>query len=135
MPVKDPKNVREKLLNRDGDLCFYCGNPLLGDATIEHLVGMWVGGSHNKLDNLVLAHMKCNSKAGILPVKDKHALAKAIREGNHEERERLLQIARKLPDEVRTKAIKKQLAKQKAQDRELRKTLDYYTKLSMKDKK
>lgn len=57
-----PKRKKELLL-RDGDRCFYCGRLLNADITEEHLVSVSQGG-YNRLDNIVLAHFKCNSLAG-----------------------------------------------------------------------
>jgi hypothetical protein len=61
--------VREQLRQRDGDNCWYCGQPLSFElegsarkfASIEHLIDLKYGGT-NKLGNLVLAHAKCNRK-------------------------------------------------------------------------
>jgi len=57
--------VKEKksLIKRDGNACFYCGDLLEDDVTIEHLVSLVSGGS-NTLANMVLAHEKCNNEAG-----------------------------------------------------------------------
>jgi len=57
-----PKRKKELLL-RDGDCCFYCGRPLNSDITEEHLVSVSQQG-YNRLDNIVLAHAECNSRAG-----------------------------------------------------------------------
>ncbi|MEW5248889.1 HNH endonuclease [Microbulbifer sp. 2201CG32-9] len=69
---------KQQLLNRDGDECFYCGQPLGSDVTEEHLVALNQGGP-NRLENLVLAHKPCNLKAGNLPVMEKVRLREAMR--------------------------------------------------------
>lgn len=56
------------LMQRDGDLCFFCAKPMTQDAmTIEHLVSRQNGGP-NHMDNLVLSHSQCNARAGNLPL-------------------------------------------------------------------
>ncbi|MEX2964579.1 HNH endonuclease [Microbulbifer sp. TYP-18] len=69
---------KQQLLNRDGNECFYCGQPLGSDVTEEHLVALNQGGP-NRLENLVLAHKPCNLKAGNLPVMEKVRLREAMR--------------------------------------------------------
>lgn len=71
-PVKRRQGSAKKqqLLDRDGWLCFYCGEPLEEDATIEHLVAVNQGGP-DRLENMVLAHFACNQGAGSLPVIEK----------------------------------------------------------------
>lgn len=68
------------LLHRDGDECFYCGDPLSQDISIEHLVGRTHQGP-NHLSNLALAHEACNQEAGSLCVVDKVKLREAKRAG------------------------------------------------------
>jgi hypothetical protein len=60
---------RAKIRERDGDRCFYCGVEMIfsaenvsakNRATLEHLVDECRGGS-NEMDNLRLAHGRCNS--------------------------------------------------------------------------
>lgn len=55
--------VKEKreIIKRDGSDCFYCGNPLNEDITLEHLIPLTSGGLNN-LSNMVLAHEECNHK-------------------------------------------------------------------------
>jgi hypothetical protein len=49
---------------RDGDLCFFCREPVdEDDESIEHLVPVIHQGP-NHLSNLALAHRQCNSDAG-----------------------------------------------------------------------
>lgn len=61
------------LLKRDGTNCFYCGKPLNGDISLEHLVSRAHGGP-NHISNLVLAHRQCNADAGHLSAAEKIAL-------------------------------------------------------------
>ena len=67
------------LHNRDGADCFFCGKPLDGDHTFEHLVPIAHGGP-NHISNLFLAHASCNQEAGHLsaPEKVKMAIAKRL---------------------------------------------------------
>lgn len=62
------------LLIRDGSNCFFCGDDLDGDVTVEHLVAVAHGGP-NHISNLFLAHASCNQKAGHLSAPHKVALA------------------------------------------------------------
>jgi 5-methylcytosine-specific restriction endonuclease McrA len=55
---------------RDGKNCWYCGEPLNHDRTIEHLLSLCHGGS-NEIENLVLCHKLCNKEAGNYSVVDK----------------------------------------------------------------
>lgn len=68
--------VKEKrqLLERDGNLCFYCWKPLGEDITLEHLIPLTSGGQNN-LYNMVLAHDKCNHDAGFKPLSVKVKIA------------------------------------------------------------
>lgn len=83
------KAVRKKLniltrtlVERDGDLCFYCGLKMPpDDMTREHLLSVQSGGN-NHIDNLVLAHKLCNLKAGHLPVVKKVLLRDKLRSFN-----------------------------------------------------
>lgn len=69
---------RERLLERDGDECWFCGDPMGDDCTIEHLVPRSKGGV-NHLDNFALAHRKCNADAADKPLVDKLALRQRMR--------------------------------------------------------
>lgn len=62
------------LLVRDGDACLFCGKPLDGDITVEHLVAIAHGGP-NHVSNLFLAHAACNQAAGHMSAPEKVALA------------------------------------------------------------
>jgi hypothetical protein len=68
------KSTVAALLERDGDGCFFCGGPLEGDITVEHLVAVAHGGP-NHVSNLFLAHGECNRAAGHLSAPEKIAMA------------------------------------------------------------
>jgi len=68
------KATVEALLMRDGDCCLFCGVPLEGDITVEHLVSICHGGP-NHISNLFLAHAACNQMAGHMSAPEKVALA------------------------------------------------------------
>lgn len=62
------------LLARDGDKCFFCGDPIpQGEESIEHLLPLAHGGTHH-ISNLALAHGPCNQGAGHLSIIQKIAL-------------------------------------------------------------
>jgi hypothetical protein len=61
---------RKKLMERDGDGCWFCGQPLGSDVTLEHLVPRSRGGG-NDAANCVLAHAKCNQDAANLSISEK----------------------------------------------------------------
>lgn len=70
------------LIKRDGDLCFYCGEPF-GDArlrTKEHLVGRTHGGPEH-ISNLFLSCEPCNVEAGHLSAPEKIRLRDRKRRG------------------------------------------------------
>jgi 5-methylcytosine-specific restriction endonuclease McrA len=69
---------RAKLLARDGDECWFCGDPMGEDMTIEHLVPRSTGGD-NKLANYALAHGECNHKAANKPLVQKIELRAQMR--------------------------------------------------------
>lgn len=56
------KKQKAYLLKRDGSSCFFCGQPLGDDITVEHLISLVSGGS-NTLGNMVLSHQVCNLQA------------------------------------------------------------------------
>lgn len=58
------------LLQRDGEGCFFCGELLRDDITVEHLVSVAHGGP-NHISNLFLAHCECNQRAGHLSAPEK----------------------------------------------------------------
>lgn len=60
----------QKIRERDGDNCHWCGEPMMFSiairnhpqlASIEHLREKWKGGS-DRMCNLVLAHLICNQR-------------------------------------------------------------------------
>lgn len=69
---------RARLMERDGTDCWFCGRPMGGDVTIEHLVARSKGGV-NHLDNYALAHQKCNAAAADKSLVEKIALRTAMR--------------------------------------------------------
>lgn len=59
------------LLERDGDLCFFCQRPLFMEPlSVEHLVPVASGGP-NHIANYVLAHQSCNRRAGHMSAMEK----------------------------------------------------------------
>lgn len=72
------KATAAALLLRDGDECFFCGEPLGGDMTVEHLVAVCHGGP-NHISNLFLAHAECNQRAGHLSAPEKVKMAIRMR--------------------------------------------------------
>ncbi len=82
-PIKTGRKkiyVKEKkqLIKRDGTACFYCGNLLEDDITLEHLIPLTSGGK-NILSNMVLAHEECNQKMGHKGINEKVNYAIKIR--------------------------------------------------------
>jgi len=70
------------ILKRDGDVCFYCGEPF-GDGrprTKEHLVGRTHGGPDH-ISNLFLSCEPCNVEAGHLSAPEKIRLRDRKRRG------------------------------------------------------
>jgi hypothetical protein len=61
------KRVKSFLLDRDGSTCVFCGKPIEGNSSIEHLLDRSSGGS-NAYANLALAHEQCNKEAGDLKI-------------------------------------------------------------------
>ena len=92
--------TREKLIERDGYGCWFCGKLMGDDCTIEHLVPKSQGG-RNSLANYALAHRKCNNDAADMPLVQKLAM----RERLHAERSGLPpwdeESANALPDRER----------------------------------
>ncbi|SIS72757.1 MULTISPECIES: HNH endonuclease [Chryseobacterium] len=64
------KKEKAQILERDGDLCFFCNKKLGDDITLEHLLALSRGG-RNALPNMVLMHEKCNNELSNLPLIDK----------------------------------------------------------------
>lgn len=69
---------RAKIRARDGEGCWFCGEALGHDATIEHLIPKSKGGG-NSLANYVLAHSRCNSLAADKPLVEKIAMRARMR--------------------------------------------------------
>lgn len=79
LPKVDPKkeldyyNVKEnrqKIFERDGYKCHYCGKQLTRfSATLDHIQPISEGGD-NSHDNLITACLHCNSQRGAAPVMD-----------------------------------------------------------------
>ena len=72
------KKRKEDLLRRDGGNCFYCGEPLKNDITLEHLQSLTSGGK-DTIGNSVLCHEECNHKAGAMTVVEKVSMAIKMR--------------------------------------------------------
>lgn len=68
------KKQKAQLLERDGTKCFFCGNELEEDITVEHLIAL-VSGGKNSLSNMVLAHTICNNNVSNLPIYQKIEIA------------------------------------------------------------
>ena len=64
--------VEAKLLERDGNCCFYCGVEFSEaiPPTLEHILSVTHGGT-NHIANLCLCCEPCNVAAGNLPIVDK----------------------------------------------------------------
>jgi len=67
---KFPAGTAQRLLDRDGDECFFCRDPMGADLTVEHLVSRAHGGP-NHIANLFAAHKRCNGYAGHLSAPEK----------------------------------------------------------------
>jgi|ERR1035437_1696101 hypothetical protein len=68
--------LRALLLQRDGNVCVYCGQ-FMEAPTIEHFHAIGKNGS-NHPDNCALAHVSCNALAADKPIVDKIALRDRI---------------------------------------------------------
>lgn len=84
-PIKTGRNSSYKkqktaLVERDGTCCFYCGEEMNDDITVEHLIALSCGGK-NVLSNMVLAHEKCNHMVKNIPISEKVKLAIKNRSG------------------------------------------------------
>lgn len=69
--------VLQTLFDRDGEACFFCGDPLEEDVTKEHLHSVTNGGNSH-LGNLALAHEGCNLLATHLSVVEKVKLREQL---------------------------------------------------------
>lgn len=74
-PVGERNRKIARILARDGEACCYCNEPLGEDMTLEHRIARSRGGTDD-LDNLTLAHARCNREVGNLPPDMKDELAK-----------------------------------------------------------
>lgn len=76
-PTKSSKSKQDvdRLIDRDGNECFFCGNQFTDEdpATLEHLVARRHGGPDH-MSNYALAHEACNRKADTLSVVEKVAM-------------------------------------------------------------
>ncbi len=72
--------VERTLRARDGDNCWFCGLPFRNGekATVEHLLNISNGGN-NHINNLVLAHQKCNQLARNSSIAEKVLLREKLR--------------------------------------------------------
>lgn len=62
---------KRTLLERDGECCFFCKQPMIDDQiSVEHLLSL-VHGGNNHISNLVLCHKICNEKVGNMSIMDK----------------------------------------------------------------
>ena len=77
-PANKSKDVRKHLLERDGPDCWFCGEVMGDDCTIEHLVPKSRGG-RNSQANYALAHASCNQKAANIPLVKKMELREKMR--------------------------------------------------------
>lgn len=84
--------VVQQLMHRDGDLCFYCAKKMEGDdVTIEHLLAKSKDGP-NRMENLALAHFKCNVIAANKSVVDKVELREMMRARTRLEQQVLVNV-------------------------------------------
>ncbi len=70
--------LEQTIIDRDGNLCFYCGSEL-EEPTLEHLLSTSHGGN-NHLSNLVLACGPCNHEAANMAIVDKVKLRERKRQ-------------------------------------------------------
>lgn len=64
------QNLVKALFERDGDECFYCGQGLGDDITIEHILSKVHGGRATR-ENCALAHEACNHAVDDLSIAEK----------------------------------------------------------------
>ena len=83
--------LKVQVMERDGSDCWFCGQPLNGDVTLEHLHPLALGGNWS-LGNLALAHRRCNKIAGHMSRIKKEELREQMRIGP---------IAKRLNEEAR----------------------------------
>jgi hypothetical protein len=64
--------IRLKVLERDGNVCYWCGSP--GD-TMDHIVP-WSKGGRTTMDNCICACQECNGQRGDMPAEKFASLRK-----------------------------------------------------------
>lgn len=70
---------QQQLLARDGGDCFYCGHQMSKSTiSVEHVLSVLHNGP-NRIENLVLAHKKCNELASHLSVIEKIKMRDELR--------------------------------------------------------
>lgn len=57
--ISSKRSVVGRLLDKYGNNCWACGQPMGDDVTIEHVIPQASGGGNN-IDNLRLCHQRCN---------------------------------------------------------------------------
>lgn len=62
--------LRKRILQRDGTKCFYCGEEMGDDVTLEHILAIKHGGV-NRIENLACCHEQCNKDVGHLSISQK----------------------------------------------------------------
>lgn len=69
---KEFERIKTEILERDGDLCFYCASVTVdGDnRSVEHILSISHGGNNNTA-NLVFACKGCNEAVGSMSVVEK----------------------------------------------------------------
>ncbi len=81
------RQIRKRLLRRDGPWCFWCGirisnehacPPLPDQCTVDHIVPFSAGGALHD-DNSVLACWSCNNERGDMPAEQWLPIAMARR--------------------------------------------------------
>lgn len=77
-PVNATARRRKKIMERDGENCWFCAMPMGDDVTLEHLVPRSRGGGNDNA-NCVLAHAACNQAAANLSLSEKVELRAQMR--------------------------------------------------------
>lgn len=90
------KKYHNGLVERDGRICMICGDLLMHDITVEHLQPLTAGGK-NSIENMVLAHEKCNQKLSNLSLVEKLKLIVEARIKTYKIREQYSSVG---PDDV-----------------------------------
>lgn len=67
-PPGQTPSKRERVLSRDGYVCYLCGLKIdQGEESIDHVIPKALGG-HNGMGNLRAAHKVCNHRKGDMPL-------------------------------------------------------------------